>query len=152
MNHKKCTKCKQSKSLENFKKAKERMDGRSSWCKKCHSRITSESTMGNREKANINNKKYKKTDKGKIANRMYKAKKRARIYELTVKLTAGQNNEVRSIYAKAKNMRSNGENVEVDHIIPLSRGGVHTPENLQILPALENRRKNNSLHFELVDN
>lgn len=108
--------------------------------------------MGNREKANINNKKYKKTDKGKIANRMYKAKRRAQIYELTVKLTAGQNNEVRSIYAKAKNMRSNGENVEVDHIIPLSRGGVHTPENLQILPALENRRKNNSLHFELVDN
>lgn len=42
---------------------------------------------------------------------------------------------------------------EVDHIIPLSKGGKHHEDNLQYLPMLENRRKNNRLvgppRFEL---
>lgn len=29
----------------------------------------------------------------------------------------------------------------VDHIVPISRGGSHTPDNLQYLPAAENLRK-----------
>ena len=32
---------------------------------------------------------------------------------------------------------------EVDHIMPLSRGGKHHEDNLQYLPMLENRRKGN---------
>ena len=42
---------------------------------------------------------------------------------------------------------------EVDHIIPLSRGGTHHENNLQYLTILDNRRKNNRLvgppRFEL---
>jgi 5-methylcytosine-specific restriction endonuclease McrA len=34
---------------------------------------------------------------------------------------------------------------EVDHIIPISRGGLHTLENLQYLPVRENRKKSNKL-------
>lgn len=34
---------------------------------------------------------------------------------------------------------------EVDHIIPLSKGGLHTLENLQYLTITENRRKGNKL-------
>jgi 5-methylcytosine-specific restriction endonuclease McrA len=34
---------------------------------------------------------------------------------------------------------------EVDHIIPISKGGLHILENLQYLPATENRRKSNKL-------
>jgi 5-methylcytosine-specific restriction endonuclease McrA len=30
---------------------------------------------------------------------------------------------------------------EVDHIHPISRGGLHSPENLQYLPIKENRKK-----------
>lgn len=30
---------------------------------------------------------------------------------------------------------------EVDHIIPICEGGMHRPENLQVLPWLENRKK-----------
>jgi 5-methylcytosine-specific restriction endonuclease McrA len=30
---------------------------------------------------------------------------------------------------------------EVDHIIPISRGGLHSPENLQYLTVSENRQK-----------
>jgi len=32
---------------------------------------------------------------------------------------------------------------EVDHIIPISKGGLHSLSNLQYLPWLENRRKSN---------
>ena len=34
---------------------------------------------------------------------------------------------------------------EVDHIIPISKGGLHTMGNLQYLPMLENRRKSNKI-------
>lgn len=36
---------------------------------------------------------------------------------------------------------------EVDHIIPISRGGLHHQDNLQYLPMLDNRRKSNKLDF-----
>ena len=43
---------------------------------------------------------------------------------------------------------------EVDHIIPISKGGLHTLENLQYLPMSENRRKGSKLvdrvRFELT--
>ena len=36
---------------------------------------------------------------------------------------------------------------EVDHIIPLSKGGLHHQDNLQYLPWLDNRRKSNKLNW-----
>ena len=35
---------------------------------------------------------------------------------------------------------------EVDHIIPISKGGKHHENNLQILTAIENRKKYNKLY------
>lgn len=37
------------------------------------------------------------------------------------------------------------EGYEVDHIIPISKGGLHTLENLQYLTITENRRKSNKI-------
>jgi 5-methylcytosine-specific restriction endonuclease McrA len=34
---------------------------------------------------------------------------------------------------------------EVDHICPVSKGGLHTLENLQYLTASENRKKSNKI-------
>ena len=36
---------------------------------------------------------------------------------------------------------------EVDHIIPISKGGLHSLSNLQYLPWLDNRRKSNKLDW-----
>lgn len=36
-----------------------------------------------------------------------------------------------------------GEEFHVDHIIPLSRGGEHRADNLQVIPAIDNLRKGN---------
>jgi len=37
---------------------------------------------------------------------------------------------------------------EVDHIIALSEGGAHHQNNLQYLPAMENRRKNRTQNYD----
>jgi len=37
---------------------------------------------------------------------------------------------------------------EVDHIIALAEGGPHSPDNLQYLPALENRKKNKTQNYD----
>jgi 5-methylcytosine-specific restriction endonuclease McrA len=36
---------------------------------------------------------------------------------------------------------------EVDHAIALSNGGPHHQDNLQYLPAMENRRKNKTQNY-----
>ena len=40
---------------------------------------------------------------------------------------------------------------EVDHIIPISKGGLHHPDNLQYLPRFENRSKKDKLDY-VTDN
>ena len=37
---------------------------------------------------------------------------------------------------------------QIDHIIPLSKGGLHHQDNLQYLPAKDNQSKNNRLDFD----
>ena len=37
------------------------------------------------------------------------------------------------------------EGYEVDHIIPISKGGLHSLDNLQYLTISENRKKSNKL-------
>jgi len=39
------------------------------------------------------------------------------------------------------------EGYEVDHIIPISKGGLHHQDNLQYLPWQTNRRKSNKLNW-----
>lgn len=94
---------------------------------------------------------YSKTEAGKAREerRHKKAPHRAptavvkRNYPLAiVPLTEVEQQRVEGIYrfANALRQRTN-HGWDVDHCYPLSRGGVHHPDNLQVLPASVNRQK-----------
>lgn len=65
--------------------------------------------------------------------RRYQARKYGQV--LTPEVAA----QIRKIYADCP------EGYEVDHRIPLSKGGLHHPSNLQYLTMPDNRRKSNKL-------
>lgn len=83
------------------------------------------------------------------------AKKREQIAEYRAQkdqrmpswLNQGHMLEIESVYSYCKALNSIGLKYHVDHVVPL-RGknvsGLHAPWNLQVIPALENIRKNNS--------
>ena len=62
-------------------------------------------------------------------------------------LTKEQKDYMDAVHMEAKALRKGGLNVHVDHIIPLcgdNISGLHVPENLEIVPALDNLLKNNN--------
>lgn len=54
--------------------------------------------------------------------------------------------KINEIYCKAKQLtEGTGISYEVDHIIPISKGGKHHEDNLQIITMSENRKKHNKI-------
>jgi hypothetical protein len=64
-------------------------------------------------------------------------------------VTIGDLTKIAKIYIRASELRQQGFNVQVDHIIPLAKGGAHSPENLQIISAYENGCKSDSLTYKV---
>jgi 5-methylcytosine-specific restriction endonuclease McrA len=55
-------------------------------------------------------------------------------------------NAIQEFYIKAKELTvATGIKHEVDHIMPISKGGLHHQNNLQVLPWIENRKKGNKI-------
>ncbi len=50
---------------------------------------------------------------------------------------------IHKIYKKAQEFKDQGLDVHVDHVIPLSKDGTHTSDNLVIISAEDNRFKSN---------
>jgi hypothetical protein len=72
------------------------------------------------------------------------SKRRARIFN-QMPLTADLN-KIAAFYRKAKELSLlTGEQYDVDHIAPLSKGGLHHEDNLQIITHIENIKKYNKL-------
>tara|TARA_B110000211_G_C13925747_1_gene484867 strand:- start:230 stop:775 length:546 start_codon:yes stop_codon:yes gene_type:complete len=63
------------------------------------------------------------------------ARRRANLHKASEGLTPEETEQIRQIYLNRP------EGYEVDHIIPLSKGGKHCPDNLQYLTVQENRSK-----------
>ena len=70
------------------------------------------------------------------------AKRRRKHQANAIALTEGEKLFVTSYYLQAQELTaSTGIKHEVDHIIPLVKGGLHAPWNLQVLTQYENRSK-----------
>ncbi len=100
----------------------------------------------NKEKRNELFKNYSQTEKGQIANRRRSEVRRGREKELIATLTPGEFIEIKKFYMNRP------EGCHVDHIIPISKGGLHVLSNLQYLSAEENRAKSDKLDWKTAAN
>lgn len=107
--------------------------------------------LANLDKARALSREYAKRNRWKITS--YTARRRASKLKRTPKwLTAEDIRKMREIQLEAKRLSElTGITHHVDHILPL-RGkyvsGLHVPDNLQVLPGDENRRKSNHWYPE----
>lgn len=92
----------------------------------------------NREKSRIYKKRH--PDRNRASSMARHAKKMGAVPNGT------DMREINKIYTRAHELKQ-WFNVEVDHIIPLSKGGLHCPDNLQIIYRSENCRKNNRVDY-----
>jgi hypothetical protein len=104
-----------------------------------------------RAKQNLDKWKKENQDRYKLLSRKGSAKRRATQKNNTPDLTSDQNLIIETIYLQRIRLEKRfGLQFHVDHIIPISKGGLHIPSNLQVLPAKLNLQKNsrNSLRWE----
>jgi 5-methylcytosine-specific restriction endonuclease McrA len=112
----------------------------------CEGYMTKEKWAANRERRrktiNENNKKYSQTERGKAVNTAKAARRRARKKDQTPILTQEEVGRILTLYEECARLTANtGVPHEVDHIIPICKGGLHHPDNMRILTMVENRKK-----------
>jgi len=94
----------------------------------------------NPEKANATSRRW--SAKNPVNRLVRGARYRARFAAAIVPLTVEQQADIIALYAKARALTELvGESYHVDHIKPLSKGGLHHPDNLQILLGRDNLKK-----------
>jgi len=84
--------------------------------------------------------------KGGVPKNVHSAKRRAIKYNQYKTLPECEKDKVRLYYRIKQYL---GLDWEVDHIKPLSKGGLHHPDNLWIIPSIDNNRKRNKLDYVL---
>lgn len=169
-----CTKCGESKPLDQFYSHKSKPDGKAARCRTCHSAASKDWRAVNKAKVARSNRAYlaaNKAEKAALSQAWYQANKseiavkskalyhrskaqksardaRRRALKLRAIPRWADPNEISAIYREAECLRSLGLDVHVDHIIPLQGvnvTGLHVHTNLQILLAVDNLTKGNRL-------
>lgn len=150
-----CTKCKEVRRLDQFTKDKAGKDGLHSQCKICRSiaRKIYRAANLDAERArtvawHVANPGRNRTNSADYRSRNL-AKETARLGKLRLtrlgqapEVSAIENWMIGAMYTMSIILsKSTGERYEVDHIHPVSKGGLHTFENLQILSKADNRAK-----------
>jgi hypothetical protein len=161
-------------NLDLFVKSSASVHGRQNLCKQCSSLRSLkwycsnlESTKGvrqawreqNKDRKAVKDKTWREANPDRMANllsewklknphkvRAANAKRRAMKLDQTPKLTSDEKQLVDDLYWLAKDLQAvSGEEYHVDHIIPLAKGGLHHPDNLQVLPAYINLSKSDKI-------
>jgi 5-methylcytosine-specific restriction endonuclease McrA len=126
-----CSNCKEIKPPEEFYSV-----GRP--CKECSKKRMADVYAENREYYRSLQEQYHKQEANQGIIRENKARRR-----LTIANVSSDDPEIRKQLQEIYANRPDG--YHVDHIIPLSKGGLHHPDNLQYLTAEENLKKGSKI-------
>lgn len=162
---KQCTKCKETKSFNEFYKNKVNQFGLSSYCKQCNRVCAKQWKEDNREKKRLHNKKWKEKNKEKFNNGIRKWVERnpnyikvkdklirfIKKYKIKEKLLIIQNNKCLSCNKK---MLSNSNILEpiIEHWIPRSKDGLNHIDNIYLVCKSCNSKKYNYLPEDFYGN
>jgi hypothetical protein len=138
-----CYKCKTAKERTEFYKRSASDDGLQYDCKSCKKAHRKDYYEANTDKVNACNRAWHEAHPDRFAAIKGKSLAVERggsvsdIYDVELCLP---------FYAESRRLSSEtGSMYNVDHIIPLAKGGLHCQTNLQVLTAIENKQKGNSL-------
>ena len=158
-----CSKCKETLSVDLFFKNKSRRDGLQGYCKKCKCLRDRQYDSEHRDKINESArnrrfagetrqthlralKTYREKNKA-IRAKLQMNRKSAKLQRTPIWLNDFDKLKIQCYYqVAAMRNRESGQTWHVDHIIPLQGefvSGLHVPNNLQVIPAIENMRKSN---------
>jgi hypothetical protein len=75
--------------------------------------------------------------------------RKQRLLEQTPDLNQQEKAQIQEIYEERdrRNQAAGFIMYHVDHVTPLAKGGLHHPENLQLITACENVRKGSSISY-----
>ena len=155
---KRCTKCKEVKPSESFGKRSSSKDGLDYRCKACNSAARKSYYEANPDKVKTYSKAYYEANSEKMKART-KAWGEANPDRYAA--IAGRGNAIKRggslsdsydlelcipFYSESRRLTvETGIQHQVDHIVPLSKGGLHCQSNLQVLTAKENLEKRDNL-------
>ncbi len=139
---KRCPKCKTEKNKTEFSKNRTMRDGLQGWCKQCCSEIpiTPERTEY-KNRWRIENKDrikdypaWRRSERGKEARRTIQKKRKTSLRGVEATLTTDEWRETLSDYGNhCVYCNQKSDKLQQDHIVPVSRGGGHTKDN--VVPA-----------------
>ena len=137
-----CSRCKKYKPLWSFGTEKKDQLSVFAYCKSCHKEYDLERNSKVREE------KSKRAMEWFFNNRERNYKKNAKRTALKrehySELTLEEQKIIKSYSWLKKQLKlATGETWSIDHIVPLSKGGNHHPDNIQLIPLAENRSKYN---------
>lgn len=142
-----CTNCGIDKQHEEFSKNKKTRDGLASWCRSCCRVASNKWKEANKQVLKERRRVY--LTKNKDAVNAYNSHKKHNKRNRTPSWADLDN--IKMFYEVASVLSRSGVLFEVDHVVPLhgkTVSGLHVEENLQVIPAWQNRKKRNK--FEEV--
>lgn len=135
LGYKYCSMCKEVKELHNFSNNKNSRDGKQGWCQQCMNKKRQEWANSNPDRDKELKDRFKQTDKYKIGKKNIKYKRREKLNKTPkeIRLTARQWKDVLEKYNHKCLSCGTTESITIDHIKPLSMGGMNTANNVQPL-------------------
>lgn len=162
---KRCSRCEETKDFSCFRKNARYLDGHHSWCIDCSKQYRKDQYQANKEKEKkqhkdwvSNNrerrsaqnvaatKKWQENNKEKVTHWKTDNKHRRREIYATGSLTLDEWVEVCNKFGN-KCLKCGENEVTIDHVVPLSKGGTHSMDNVQPLC----RSCNSTKHDKTID-